>query len=236
MRLEKSAIAHKIYSVKTLTWETACPGRKFRVEEICPYKTVEPFWKKDGGAVINTDIHTQRIFVRGGEWNLMVNNSGNQDCSIAMYLAFCHDGGDYQSLEGTVDEFWHPNMGGSRFHDAMKLSRWVRNIIIEKGKSKKFVFKIGAFNINVKEWFIKKSGWPFLYLIFNGCNPTHNVKLCFTMSHNICFTEGEDSRYALSREEINKFTRSIELIKQQLGLNVAGPADTSMDISAVPSG
>lgn len=164
-----------------------------------------------------------------------MNNQSDHDTSVEMYLSFCYDGGDYQALEGTVKEKWHPNMSGSRFHEAMKLSKWQRSIIIEKGKSRKFNFKIGAYNINVGEWLSRKKGWPFLYIIFNGCNPAHTVQMCFTLSYNICFTEGEDSRYALSREEMNKFTRSIELIKQQLGLNMAGPADTTMDASALPT-
>lgn len=205
------------------------------MEEICPFKTDKVFWKKEGGAVISADIHTHQVYVRGGEWKLTLFNSSKHDASIDMYLAFCYEGAEYQSLEGDVNECWHPNLAGQRFHDAMRLSKWSKSYVLKTQATRKFTFKIGNFNVKVSEWLSKKQGWPFVYLITSGCNPKADISMTLTMSKMITFTEGEDSRYALSREEINKFQKSIDMLKEQLGIHIAGPADTTMDTSANPT-
>lgn len=231
----QSAVAHKVHSVKSVSWTTEAPARKFRIEEICPYKSEHPFWKKEGGAVIDQDIHTHVITVRGGEWRLTIYNDSTSDVSIEMWLAFMFDGADYQALEGTVDEAWHPNMSGHRFHEACKLSRWRKSIILKPQSTRKFIFKIGCYTIKVAEWFTRKKGWPFLYTAFNAGDPAKSVSLKFTLTYQLTFTEGEDSRYAMSRDEMNKFVRSIAMLREQLGINIAGPADTTMDESARPT-
>lgn len=234
----RSALAHKIHSIKSYGWaedqEEIC-----RVTEICPYRSSNAFWLKAGGAKIDRDIHTHKIFVRGGEWTISVNNihgdnEGDQ-AMVDMYLAFCHDGADFQSLDGHCSDIWHPYLAGRRFHDSLKLTSWRKSFILKNGESKRFTFKIGAFNINVSEWFTKKSGWPFVYVVHSGVNLRGRIKMGFTLTRMVTFTEGEDSRYAMSREEINKVVRSIDIIESQINRNVPGVADTRMDDDAEPT-
>lgn len=234
-QLYKSSVSHKLFSVKTRAWETEAPVRKIRVEEICPFKHEIPFWKKDGGAVIDQDLHPNVVYVRGGEWRVTLNNPSDAEAAVDMWLSFCKDGAAYETLEGTIDEAWHPHLSGSRFHDALNLSKYRRTFIIQPKMSKKFVFKLGNFQVKVSDWFGDKKGWPFLHVSFQAADFDLATKLKFTLTYQIEFTEGEDSRYAMSREEINKLTRSMEYFKEQLKSIVAGPADTTMDVSAQPS-
>lgn len=242
----RSAISHKLHSVKTTWWTTECKSGTssqnamhehggYRVEEISPYKSTDVFWKKAGGALIDNDISAHRIYCRGGEWRLSIYNSGSNDADIDTYLAFCYDGADYETLEGTVDKAWHPHMAGKRFHDAMKLTNSRKSFVLKKGSTKKFMFKIGSYNINVAEWFTKKKGWPFFYVVFAPCDPEVDVKLKITMTVQITFTEGEDTKFAMSRDDMNKITRSIKLLQSQLLEGSKGGEDTRMDSDAAPS-
>jgi hypothetical protein len=233
--INRSAVAHKIYSVKTLAWATKVKARHYRVDEICPYQVNPFFWKKEDGAVIDQNIHTRRVYVRGGIWKLSVTNTSENDAGMDMYLAFCHDGANYQSLEGEVSEAWHPRLSGQRFNDACRLSKWRKSFVLEKKKTRRFEFKIGNFEITVAEWLLKKNGWPFLYVVYNGADPDMVVEIKYCLAREITFVEGEDSRYAVSRDEMNKLQRSLEMLKQQTGVDIAGPADTTMDTSAEPS-
>lgn len=232
---DKSAISHKIHSVKTVTTSSSCDALEYRIDEICPYKTTDWFWLKKGGAVIDQDIHTSKIFVRGGEWKLTMINMDEASASVEMYLAFCYDGSSYQDLEGNVSEQWHPHLSGKRFHETCKLSNFKRSFILDGQNTKKFTFKIGSFPIDIAEWPLKKKGWPFLYVVYNGANPENKIRMKYTVSRMITFTEGEDSRYGMSRDEINKLTAAMNLLKNQMGTDLPGVADTTMDHSADPS-
>lgn len=236
-RIVQSAVAHKIHSVRTSTLTSKCKPKQFRIEEICPYKSAETFWTIAGGAKVSKDLHTHEIFVRGGEWTTEIHNkSTTTPISVEMYLAFMYDGADYISLEGDSADSWHPNLAGQRFYDALKLSHWKRSIILEGNQCKKYKFKIGAFNIKVSEWFTQKKGWPYLYICHHSSNPLEEAQMNITMGYQITFTEGEDSRYALSRDEIEKYVKSVAMFTNQVSVPVPGVADTTMDESAQPSG
>jgi len=202
------------------------------VDEIGPFHREHGFWQKSGGAVIDQDIHTRKIYVRGGQWSITITNTSSNDAAVEMYLAFMYDGTEYESLTGTVEENWHPHLSGHRFHECCRLSKFRKSIILKAKSTEKYRFKVGYFSFNVAEWFSKKRGWPLLYVVYNGANPECQTAMKYLCSYEITFVEGEDSRYAISRDEMQKFAKAIQMLKDQMGLQMAGVADTTMDHSA----
>lgn len=73
-QITKSAIAHKIHSVRSISYDSESKSLAYRVDEICPYKSENFFWTKAGGALIDQDIHCHKVYVRGGEWRVTMVN------------------------------------------------------------------------------------------------------------------------------------------------------------------
>jgi len=230
--VSRAALDRKIYSVKSFHWDSSSPKHRYRVDEIGPFHRENGFWQRAGGAIIDQDIHTREVFVRGGQWTVTLTNTSNNDSAVEMYLAFLFDGTEYESLTGTVEENWHPHLSEQRFHECAKLSKFRKSIILKAKDTKKYKFKLGYFSFNVAEWFSKKRGWPLLYVVYNGANPDCDTAMKYLCSYEITFVEGEDSRYAISRDEMQKFAKALQMLKDQMGLHMAGVADTTMDHSA----
>lgn len=171
---------------------------------------------------MNQDFDNHKIYVRGGEWHVTISNDSENECSIELWLAFIVNGAKYKSLDGYVEDPWHPIISGKRFNDVMKLTKWNRNFILAPKTSKKFRFKIGTFAVDVGEWHIMKKGWPVLYSLANAANPIYESKLAFHMSFNITFTEGKHNSFGYNREEMSTLKFGMQLLHFQLRFRKLG--------------
>lgn len=231
-----SSINRKIVSGLQTRWKDPYVDTPYAIGEVCPYmlfgdKSAEKrneFWTTEGGACLNGDIDNSRLYVRGGEWRATFINEGEEEIIGESFLSFVKDGENFISLKGNANTRWDPYMSGSKFTDCFKMSKYRRYFKLKPQESIVQRFKIGAYPLNVLNFYGDKKGWPFLHTCFRLISGDRkNMTINVIVERNILFTDNtlETKR---SESEIQKMKREWDALKTNLGISEPGPADTTV--------
>lgn len=190
------------------------------MEEICPFKREEPFWKRAGGLQGTQDCNGKNFFVRGGEWRVSMTNVDNSDASVTMYLGFCKDGTDYRTLAGDVRVPWSPYIAMEDIGQKYRISKWKQNFVLKcgvdnvsKGETRVTSFKVGSFPVDATRFIDDKKGWPFLWVTWRGMDKWH-VKMKFELEFMVLFTDTQP--HGLSSNEMRNLQKDIQELKSAM--------------------
>lgn len=208
----QSNISRKLVSSRAHNWTVEGKGLGY-IEEVCPFKEVEPFWLKAGGLQGPADCRNKNLFVRGGEWRVNLINSGDVKLIISCSLGFCNDGSDYISMAGETHVPWSPYIAFQDIGKRYKISKWRDNFVLGLNDVKQLSFKIGSFAMDVNRFINEKKGWPFLWIYARPVTGT-SVKYDIQLESMLMFTD--NSVFGMTEQEVKDLASDLLILKKNM--------------------
>lgn len=208
----QSNIARKLVSTRAHNWDVSGKGLGY-VEEICPFKEVEPFWLKAGGLQGPIDCKNKNLYVRGGGWRVNIINTGDQTLFMNCSLGFCLDGSDYISMAGDTVVPWSPYVSFQDIGKRYKISKWRENFSMNVNDVKQLSFKIGSFAMDVNRFINEKKGWPFLW-IYARPVAGDTIKYSIQLESMVMFTD--NSVFGMTDQEMKDLASDLLIMKKNM--------------------
>lgn len=208
----QSNIARKLVSSRAHDWDISGKGLGY-VEEICPFKEVEPFWLKAGGLQGQYDCKNKNLYVRGGEWRVTLVNTSKHILVVNCSLGFCIDGSDYISMAGETHVPWSPYLSFQDIGKRYKISKWRESFVLETNNVKQMSFKIGAFAMDVNRFVNEKKGWPFLWVYARPMG-TDIINFKVLLESMVMFTD--NSMFGMTEQEMKDLASDLLILKKNM--------------------